>query len=1075
MHISFTRMECGSVPFKKHIHMHRKLPPLPHLTLRSSSSASHSPLPHRRLPPPVPLRDLLAHRLPPLQYPPPRSPPPVHPHADLLFLLRRRSGEAAPESLHLQLVKRGLTHDLFLSNHLVNSYAKGSRLSCARRVFDDMLERNSVSWTCLVSGYVLSGITSEAFQVFRTMLRMASDCSRPTSFTFGSVLRACQDAGPDHLGFAVQVHGLISKTMYASNTTVCNALISMYGNCSVGLPLQAQRVFDTTPVRDLITWNALMSVYAKKGYVVLTFSLFMAMLHDDAATELRPNEHTFGSLITAASVSSCSSGVLEQVFARVLNSGSSSDLYVGSALVSAFARHGMLDEAKDIFLSLEERNAVTLNGLIVGLVKQHCSEEAVRIFMGTRESVVVNADTYIVLLGAIADFSIPEDGLMKGREVHGHVLRTGIIDLKIAVSNSLVNMYAKCGAIDKASRVFQLLCARDRVSWNTIISVLDQNGYCEGAMINYCIMRQGSVSPSNFAAISGLSSCASLGFLAAGQQVHCDAIKWGLDLDTSVSNALVKMYGVCGAISECWEVFNSMAEHDVVSWNSIMGVMANSQAPIVESVEVFSNMTRSGLVPNKVTFVNLLAALSPLSVLELGKQVHAVVLKHGAIEDNAVDNALVSCYAKSGDMDSCEQLFSEMSGRRDAVSWNSMISGYIYNGHLQEAMDCVWLMMHSDQMMDCCTFSIVLNACASVAALERGMEMHAFGIRSQLQSDVVVESALVDMYSKCGRIDYASKVFNYMSQKNEFSWNSMISGYARHGLGRKALDIFEEMQQSEANPDHVTFVGVLSACSHAGLVDRGLDYFEMMEGHGILPQIEHYSCVIDLLGRAGKLTKIREYIKRMPMKPNTLIWRTVLVACRQSKDSDKIDLGREASQMLLELEPQNPVNYVLASNFYAATGRWEDTAKARAAIGGAAVKKEAGRSWVTLGDGVHTFIAGDRSHPNTKEIYEKLSVLIHKIRNAGYVPMTEFASYDLEEETKEELLSYHSEKLAVAFVLTRSSSGVPIRIMKNLRICGDCHTAFRYISQIIGRQIILRDSIRFHHFEDGKCSCGDYW
>ncbi|KAI5000757.1 hypothetical protein ZWY2020_010716 [Hordeum vulgare] len=1058
--------------------MHRRLPPLPHLTLRFSSSSSYaspSPTPPRRLPPPVPLRDLLAHRLPLLHSPapPPRSPPPVHPHADLL--LRRRSGEAAPENLHLELVKRGLTHDLFLSNHLVNSYAKSSRLACARQVFDCMLERNAISWTCLVSGYVLSGITDEAFRVFREMLRVGSECSRPTSFTFGSVLRACQDAGPDKLGFAVQVHGLVSKTMYASNTTVCNALISMYGNCSVGLPIQAQWVFDATPVRDIITWNALMSVYAKKGYVGPTFTLFTEMLRDDSAIELKPNEHTFGSLITVTTVSSCSSRVLQQVYARVLNSGSSSDVYVGSALVSAFARNGMLDEAKNIFLSLKERNAVTLNGLIVGLVKQHCSEEAVGIFMGTRDSVVVNVDSYVVLLGAIAEFSVPEDGLMKGTEVHGHVLRTGLIDLKIALSNSLVNMYAKCGAIDKACRVFQLLCTRDRVSWNTIISVLDQTGYCEGAMMNYCMMRQGCISPSNFSAISGLSSCASLRLFSAGQQVHCDAVKWGLDLDTSVSNALVKMYGECGARSECWQVFNSMAEHDIVSWNSIMGVMTNLRAPIAESLEVFSKMMRSGLAPNKVTFVNLLATLSPSSVLELEKQVHAVVLKHGAIEDTAVDNALMSCYGKSGDMDSCEQLFSEISGRRDAVSWNSMISGYIYNGHLQEAIDCVWLMMHSDQVMDCCTFSIVLNACASVAALERGMEMHAFGIRSQLESDVVVESALVDMYSKCGRIDYASKVFNSMSQKNEFSWNSMISGYARHGLGRKALEIFEEMQQSGANPDHVTFVSVLSACSHAGLVDRGLEYFEMMEDHGILPQIEHYSCIIDLLGRAGNLIKIREYIRRMPMKPNTLIWRTVLVACRQSKERDKIDLGREASRMLLELEPQNPVNYVLASNFYAATGMWEDTAKTRAVMGGASVKKEAGRSWVTLGDGVHTFTAGDRSHPNTKEIYEKLSVLIQKIRNAGYVPMTEFALYDLEEENKEELLNYHSEKLAVAFVLTRPPSGVPIRIMKNLRVCGDCHMAFRYISHAIGQQIILRDAIRFHHFEDGKCSCGDYW
>ncbi|CAO2165385.1 unnamed protein product [Urochloa humidicola] len=1057
--------------------MYRKLPPLPHLRLRSASSSAAAPSsasspPPSRLPPPIPLRELLAHRLP---HPRPASPPTPHPHADILLLLRRHGDATFPERLHVELVKRGLSDDLFLANHLVNSYAKGARLAPARRVFDEMPERNAVSWTCLVSGYVLQGLADVAFRVFRDMLREVEPGCRPTSFTFGTVLRACQDGGPDRLGFAAQVHGLVSKTEYASNTTVCNALISMYGSCAVGLPILAQRVFDCVPVRDLITWNALMSVYAKKGDVVSTFTLFMDMQRDDSRIQLRPTEHTFGSLITATSLSSCSSGVLYQVFVRVLKSGCSNDLYVGSALVSAFARHGLLDDAKDIFLSLKERNAVTLNGLMVGLVKKHCSEESVAIFMGTRDSVVVNTDTYVVLLSAIAEYSVSEEGLRKGREVHGYMLRTGITDMKIAVSNGLVNMYAKCGAINDASKVFQLMESRDRISWNTIISALDQNDNCEEAMMHYCLMRRDCINPSNFAAISCLSSCAGLRLLAAGQQVHCDAVKSGLDLDTSVSNALVKIYGECGAISECWKVFNSMTEHDEVSWNSMMGVMASSQVPISETVEVFSNMMRGGLTPNKVTFVNLLAALSPLSVLELGKQVHAVVLKHGVTEDNAVDNALISCYAKSGDIDSCEHLFSKMSGRRDAVSWNSMISGYIYNGHLQEAMDCVWLMVHTGQMMDCCTFSIILNACASVAALERGMEMHAFGIKSHLESDVVVESALVDMYSKCGRVDYASKVFNSMTRRNEFSWNSMISGYARHGLGMKALGIFEEMQRSKEIPDHVTFVSVLSACSHAGLVERGLEYFEMMREHGVLPQIEHYSCVIDLLGRAGKLDKIKEYIQKMPMKPNALIWRTVLVACRQSKDGAKIDLGKEASRKLLEIEPQNPVNYVLSSNFHAATGMWEDTAKARAAMRQATVKKEAGRSWVTLNDGVHTFIAGDRSHPNTREIYEKLNFLIQNIRSACYVPLTEYALYDLEEENKEELLSYHSEKLAVAFVLTRSSSGGPIRIMKNLRVCGDCHTAFRYISQIVGRQIILRDSIRFHHFEDGKCSCGDYW
>ncbi|KAF8696765.1 hypothetical protein HU200_036398 [Digitaria exilis] len=972
--------------------MHRKLPPLTHLTGRSAASASASSPQPSRLPPPVPLRDLLAHRLPNSRSP---SPPTPHPHADILLLLRRRGDVTSPERLHVELVKRGLHHDLFLANHLVNFYAKGARLAAARRVFDEMPERNAVSWTCLVSGYVLQGLADEAFRVFHAMLQEADPGCRPTSFTFGTVLRACQDGGPNRLGFATQVHGLVSKTEYASNSTVCNALISMYGSCAVGPPILAQRVFDGAPVRDLITWNALMSVYAKKGDVISTFTLFMDMQRDDNRIQLQPTEHTFGSLITAASLSSCGSCVLDQVFVRVR-----SNLAV-------------LVTSTWVVLCLKERNAVTLNGLMVGLIKQHSGEESVAIFVGTRDSVVVNADTYVVLLSAIAEYSVSEEGLRKGREVHGHMLRTGITDMKIAVSNGLVNMYAKCGTIEDASKVFQIMKARDRISWNTIISALDQSDYCEEAIMHYCLMRQGCISPSNFAAISGLSSCAGLRLLVAGQQVHCDAVKWGLDLDTSVSNALVKMYLECGAMSECWKVFSSMNEHDEVSWNSMMGVMASSQAPISETVEVFSNMMKGGWTPNKVTFVNLLAALSPLSVLELGKQVHAVVLKHGVTEDNAVDNALISCYAKSGETDSCEHLFSKMSSRRDAVSWNSMISGYIYNGNLQEAMDCVWLMVHTGQIMDCCTFSIILNACASVAALERGMEIHAFGIKSHLESDVVVESALVDMYSKCGRVDYASKVFNSMTQRNEFSWNSMISGYARHGLGSKALEIFEEMQRSREIPDHVTFVSVLSACSHAGLVERGLEYFEMMRQHRIPPQIEHYSCVIDLLGRAGKLDRIKEYIQRMPMKPNALIWRTVLVACRQSKDGAKIDLGREASRKLLEIEPQNPVNYVLASNFHAATGMWEDTAKARAAMRQATVKKEAGRSWVTLNDGVHTFIAGDRSHPNTKEIYEKLNFLIQSIRNAGYVPLTEYALYDLEEENKEELLSYHSEKLAI--------------------------------------------------------------
>uniref|UniRef100_A0A7N0TTZ4 DYW domain-containing protein n=1 Tax=Kalanchoe fedtschenkoi TaxID=63787 RepID=A0A7N0TTZ4_KALFE len=329
------------------------------------------------------------------------------------------------------------------------------------------------------------------------------------------------------------------------------------------------------------------------------------------------------------------------------------------------------------------------------------------------------------------------------------------------------------------------------------------------------------------------------------------------------------------------------------------------------------------------------------------------------------------------------------------------------------------------------------------------------------------------MYSKCGRVDYASKFFGLMPERNIYSWNSMISGYARHGLGNKALEVFEQMKKSAQLPDHVTFVGVLSACSHVGLTVEGFQHFESMtKVYKLSPRIEHYSCMVDLLGRAGELNKVEEFIDNMPMSPNILIWRTVLGACGRTNRNP--ELGRKAAEALLQMDPRNGVNYVLISNMHASGGKWSDVANARTAMNDAAAKKEAGCSWVTMKDGVHVFVSGDKSHPEKDLIYQKLRELNQKIRGAGYVPQTRYALYDLELENKEELLSYHSEKLAVAFVLTRKST-LPIRIMKNLRVCGDCHLAFNYISSISCRLIILRDSNRFHHFENGKCSCGDYW
>ncbi|KAL5703510.1 hypothetical protein ACHQM5_022048 [Ranunculus cassubicifolius] len=976
------------------------------------------------------------------------------------------------KQLHVQIIKNGYVGNMFLSNTAINIYAKGGDFGYAQKLFDEMPERNVVTWTVLISGYTQKKMPEEACYMFGLMI---SEGFFPSHYTFGSVLRACQDSGPAKLKFAMQIHGLISKSRYAVDSVVCNALMAMYGVCCVDSSEYARRVFDELRLKNTISWNGMISVYSQRRDLWSAVEIFCGIQRESLGTHFRPNEYTYGSLISVTYLSDSGLFLLEQILNQVMKSGYLSDLYVGSALVSGFARFGLLTMAKTIFKHMGERNAVSMNGLMVGLVKQKRGVEAVEVFRETRHMVAVNYDSYVVLLSACGEVASYEEGRRKGKEIHAFLVRNGLNDAKIAIGNGLVTMYAKCGIIDYALKVFKLMPVKELVSWNSMISGLDQNGCYEEALMNFCRMRRSGFVPSNFTLISVLSSCASLLDIHLGSQVHCEGIKLGLDPDVSVSNALLVLYAESGYLTDCRKVFAFISDYDLISWNSIIGALANSETSVAEGIHYFLNMLRDGWSPNRVTFLNLLTAVSSLANLDFGKQVHATVLKYCLTDDTGVANVLLSFYGKCGEMDDSEKIFTNMFDRRDEVSWNSMISGYIQNDSFPKAMDLVWLMMQKGQKLDAFTFATVLSAFASVASLERGMECHARGVRACLDSDIVVGSTLVDMYSKCGRCDYASRVFDLMPIRNNFTWNSMISGYARHGHGQKALDVFRMMCEEGQPPDHVTFVGVLSACSHVGLVSQGLNHFESMsKKYRLVPKIEHYSCMVDLLGRAGELDKVEDFIRKMPLAPNVLLWRTVVVACSRANGCDT-NLGRQAAEKLLELEPQNAVNYVLLSNMYASGGKWANVAKARAGLKEASVKKEAGCSWVTMKDGVHVFVAGDKSHPNSEEIYAKLRELNRKMRDIGYVPLTKYALYDLEVENKEEVLSHHSEKLAVAFVLLQSSSLLPIRIMKNLRVCGDCHSAFCYISKIAGREIVLRDSIRFHHFADGKCSCGDYW
>jgi pentatricopeptide repeat protein len=374
---------------------------------------------------------------------------------------------------------------------------------------------------------------------------------------------------------------------------------------------------------------------------------------------------------------------------------------------------------------------------------------------------------------------------------------------------------------------------------------------------------------------------------------------------------------------------------------------------------------------------------------------------------------------------------------------------------------------------NCVTFVTVLNACASVIVLEEGRCVHHQIIQSALESDVFVGNSLLDMYGKCVSIEDAWKVFHKMPSRDVVTWNAMLGGCAMHGHGREALRHFEQMCDEGVQPDDITFVCVLSACSHAGLVDEGMClYASMIRDYMIPAKLEHYTCMVDLLGRAGHLQEAENMIMAMPCKPQAAAWMALLGACRIHGN---VGMAERVAKRILEMERENAAVYVLLSNIYAAAGNrhlCENVERQRKERG---AKKQPGCTWIEVNNEVHTFVVQDQDHPQMIEIHAELQRLSGLMHNAGYVPCTELVLDDVEEEEKVSHLCHHSEKLAIAFGLINTAPGTPLRIRKNLRVCKDCHTSTKFISKIVRRAIMVRDANRFHHFEDGVCSCMDYW
>ncbi|KAH8944737.1 hypothetical protein BDL97_12G000400 [Sphagnum fallax] len=700
-------------------------------------------------------------------------------------------------------------------------------------------------------------------------------------------------------------------------------------------------------------------------------------------------------------------------------------------------------------------------------VKDGQLEKAMQLFQQMQqEGTTPDKFTFIQAIKACARLGALQDG----RLVHQQLIQSGC-ESDVFVGSSLVDMYVKCGSIEDARRVFNKMPSRNVVTWSAMIFGHVKCGQGQKALELFRQMQHEGVQPNSVTFVGVLNACASIIALNKGRCVHLQIIQSGLKSNVFVGNSLIDMYAKCGSLEDACRVFNKMPSRNVVTWNAmIKGHVKCGQGQ--KALKLFQQMQQEGVQPNYVTFVVVLNACASVIALEEGRRVHQQIIQSGLESDVFVGSSLVDMYAKCGSIEDACRVFHKMPSR-NVVTWTAMVLGHVKCGHEQKALELFQQMQQEGVQPNHVTFVGVLNACASVIALEEGRRVHQQIIQSGLESDVFVGSSLVDMYAKCGSIEDACRVFNKMPSRNVVTWTAMLGGCAMHGHGREALRHFEQMCDEGVQPNDITFVCVLSACSHAGLVDEGMClYASMIRDYMIPAKLEHYTCMVDLLGRAGHLQEAENMIMAMPCKPQAASWRALLGACRIHGN---VGMAERVAKQILEMEPENAAVYVLLSNIYAAAGNrhlCENVERQRKERG---AKKQPGRTWIEVNNEVHTFVAQDQDHPQMIEIHAELQRLSGLMHNAGYVPCTELVLDDVEEEEKVSHLCHHSEKLAIAFGLINTATGTPLRIRKNLRVCKDCHTSAKFISKIVRRAIMVRDANRFHHFEDGVCSCMDYW
>jgi pentatricopeptide repeat protein len=809
-------------------------------------------------------------------------------------------------------------------------------------------------------------------------------CSAGAGFlataTFSHLYQLCASAGRSALTTGQAAHTRMLVSGFVPTTFVSNCLLQMYARC--GGTAHARGVFDTMPHRDTVSWNTMLTAYVHAGDTDTAASLFGTMPDPDVVSwntlisgycqrgmfrnsvglsmEMSRRGVALDRTTLAVLLKAC--GGLDdlalgvQIHALAVKTGLETDVRAGSALVDMYGKCRSLDDALRFFHGMGERNSVSWGAAIAGCVQNEQYTRGMELFVQMqRLGLGVSQPAYASAFRSCAAMPC----LSTARQLHAHAIKN-VFSSDRVVGTAIVDVYAKAGNLVDARRAFIGLPHHNVETCNAMMVGLVRTGLGAEAMQLFQFMTRSGVGFDVISLSGVFSACAEVKGYFQGLQVHCLAVKSGFDVDVCVRNAILDLYGKCKALVEAYLVFQEMEQRDSVSWNAIIAALEQNEC-YEDTIAHLNEMLRSGMEPDDFTYGSVLKACAGLQSLEYGLVVHGKAIKSGLGLDAFVSSTVVDMYCKCGVITEAQKLHDRIGGQ-ELVSWNSIISGFSLTKQSEEAQKFFSEMLDMGVKPDHFTYATVLDTCANLATIELGKQIHGQIIKQEMLGDEYISSTLVDMYAKCGNMPDSLLMFEKARKLDFVSWNAMICGYALHGQGLEALEMFERMQRANVVPNHATFVAVLRACSHVGLLDDGCQYFHLMTSrYKLVPQLEHFACMVDILGRS------------------------------------------KGPQEALRLDPDDASVYILLSNVYAGSGKWVDVSRTRRLMRQGRLKKEPGCSWIEVQSEMHGFLVGDKVHPRSKEVYEMLNSLIGEMKLSGYEPASAlFAEVDEEESTSEQ-------------------------------------------------------------------------